>query len=1146
LVETSEKEPVLTPQRPVRRWRARHAAGAGLSLVLLALIFGLGALIAVLSIGRLNLDAFRPLLASSLEQRLGPSYRVEIGGMAIERQEHGLALSLTSFVVRRANGRRLVTAPKADLIFDPLSLLAGRLNLERLELEDLAVELRVLPDGGLDLNAGGGDALADVPSVSEPASPSLAASPDPQVSVAPPTSAPTATRAKVLKQAGAAINSVFDIAQGGASPIAALDHFGIRRGRLTVADQAAGQTRGFDDFEFQLDRGRRAGKGVADVKMAARGPSGRWTVKGLARGARGEPHDLAVEASGFSIDEIALLAGKTSLPIDSDIPISLKVAASFEGDGHVVDANARLALGEGFWRFDDPEFAPVFLDEVFAAARWDGGARRVVVDEAQVFSGPTRFFLKGAITPPSRDDAPWAIAFEQSEHGVIGPDRAGEKSVTLTTFRGAMTVAPNDKILTFERVEAIGSDVAVAMQGTVDWVNGPHLRLGISAGRSSVAGVLALWPGAAGAPVRGWAADHLLGGILESARVTVDLDEVDLRMMRAQRPPMDDRIGIDYTVKDASFTIMDDAPPIIALDGHGHSSGRASHFTASTAAMEAAPGRRIDLSEGAMSMPDFATQPLDLSVSARGKGSLDTLGEILAKPGFAKVASLPLDPKTTKGQFDGTFTYRTKLQPIYDPALSSIEVAARVDNFSVERLVGKEKLDQATLNVSVRNGLTRVTGTGKLFGSPAQIDFTRNGSEPSQGVVSFVMDDAARARAGLPFGATVTGPIAVKAMGEVGAAHQPAQVELDLTRAGLLHPLPGLFKPAGRAGKATFTYREEERGGASIDQILFEASGASAKGALQLSADGAVASAKFPSVKFSPGDNMQAEATRVGDTIKVAMKGAALDARPFLKSLASSGDQGRDGGNVDLDLSATLLSGANRQIVSNAELRLARRGANIQSLSFSGKLGGDAVQGVSLRSEEGAPVLRLTTSDAGALLAFLDAYSRMEGGRLRSDIRLGDNLSCSVDIDNFVLRGEPAMKSFATAPTAERFAASVRLDPNVVAFSRLHASLSKNGTRLTVRDGTISSPTIGSTLEGWVDFDRDALDLSGVFVPAYGVNNLFGQLPVIGLLAGGQQEGLIGVNFRVTGRASDPSLSVNPLSAIAPGFLRKIFGVLPL
>ena len=285
----------------------------------------------------------------------------------------------------------------------------------------------------------------------------------------------------------------------------------------------------------------------------------------------------------------------------------------------------------------------------------------------------------------------------------------------------------------------------------------------------------------AGAPVRGWVGDHLLGGMLESARMAVDLDDTDLRMMRAQHAPMDDRISIDYTIKDASFTFMDDAPPVIGLDGQGHSTGRTARLNASVAAMESAPGRKIDLSDGLLSMPDFATLPLALSVTAHGKGSLDILAEILAKPGFAKVASLPLDPKTTKGQFDGTFTYRTKLQPVYDPALSSIDVTAKVENFSAEHLVGKEKLDQATLNVSLAKGVTRVTGTGKLFGAPATLEFTRKGSEPSQGVVSFVMDEAARTRAGLPFGASVAGPLAVKATGEVGAARPQAQVELDMT-----------------------------------------------------------------------------------------------------------------------------------------------------------------------------------------------------------------------------------------------------------------------------------------------------------------------------------------------------------------------------
>ncbi|MGH6853764.1 MAG: hypothetical protein ACREDJ_11350, partial [Methylocella sp.] len=52
------------------------------------------------------------------------------------------------------------------------------------------------------------------------------------------------------------------------------------------------------------------------------------------------------------------------------------------------------------------------------------------------------------------------------------------------------------------------------------------------------------------------------------------------------------------------------------------------------------------------------------------------------------------------------------------------------------------------------------------------------------------------------------------------------------------------------------------------------------------------------------------------------------------------------------------------------------------------------------------------------------------------------------------------------------------------------------------------------------------------------------KLPVVGLiLGGGSNEGLIGVNYRITGLASAPTLNINPLSAIAPGIFRQIFGV---
>mgnify|MGYP006179232599 CR=1 FL=1 len=48
-------------------------------------------------------------------------------------------------------------------------------------------------------------------------------------------------------------------------------------------------------------------------------------------------------------------------------------------------------------------------------------------------------------------------------------------------------------------------------------------------------------------------------------------------------------------------------------------------------------------------------------------------------------------------------------------------------------------------------------------------------------------------------------------------------------------------------------------------------------------------------------------------------------------------------------------------------------------------------------------------------------------------------------------------------------------------------------------------------------------------------------LAQVGLFLGGPKEGLIAITFEVVGPATGPTLRVNPMSAVAPGFLRKLF-----
>jgi hypothetical protein len=67
--------------------------------------------------------------------------------------------------------------------------------------------------------------------------------------------------------------------------------------------------------------------------------------------------------------------------------------------------------------------------------------------------------------------------------------------------------------------------------------------------------------------------------------------------------------------------------------------------------------------------------------------------------------------------------------------------------------------------------------------------------------------------------------------------------------------------------------------------------------------------------------------------------------------------------------------------------------------------------------------------------------------------------------------------------------------------------------------------------------------MKGVIVPANWINGFVGKIPIIGMLAGGSDEGLVAFRYTVDGKYSEPDVSVNPLSGFTPGFLRNIFGI---
>jgi hypothetical protein len=192
--------------------------------------------------------------------------------------------------------------------------------------------------------------------------------------------------------------------------------------------------------------------------------------------------------------------------------------------------------------------------------------------------------------------------------------------------------------------------------------------------------------------------------------------------------------------------------------------------------------------------------------------------------------------------------------------------------------------------------------------------------------------------------------------------------------------------------------------------------------------------------------------------------------------------------------------------------------------------------------------LRLTAEDGGAVLRALDGISSIDGGRLNLNGGWASNavnapLTGTAELEGFVVRGAPAIGKLLQAMTLYGLVDALQGGAGL-SFNRANVPFSMNREVLTLNDAHAFSPSLGLTVRGRVLREADMIDLEGTIVPAYMINTVLGNLPLVGRLFSPEPGGgLFATAFRVQGPAADPQVQVNPLSTITPGFLRGLFGL---
>jgi hypothetical protein len=1102
-----------------------------------------------LSSGPIALDIATPYLKAAIEENFGATDKVVVGGTQLERDENGrTSLRLRDIVVRDADGTVVASAPKAEVGLSGLSLLTGTIRAQSLNLVGAEMSVQIETDGRVTVFAGADKRpIATAP----PASALPSASPkglqqDPQPDTQPETS--VASPADGIKDV-AGIMAWLDGVSASGLEGHDLREFGLKNGNLVVDDRRNGKRWTFDRINASL---RRPAQGGVLFKIESVNPDRPWVLSAAMRPLADGIRAVGIEARKVSTRDMLLALRLNDSGIDVNLPISASVRADILPDGTPQVVQGELYTDPGTIVDRDNENSRIEIDRADFRFNWDARRGNLLVP-FQIHSSGNQFTMRALLEPPADKGGAWRLSMTRGD-SVIDPVIMGAGSGRESFAMNRMAVRARIDLVRrridldqgdFSRVDTRPlHNVGVAVTGSLDFSGEPHLAFGVAGTRMPTSVMKRLWPVFAAADVREWVFGHIKDGMVERIVIAGNANLEDFK--QGGPPTPEDGLAVDIETSGTTLRPVEILPEIRDADLNVHITGGTATINLGRGTVEVAPGRKLSVTGGVFEVPDTHPKPAPAQARFRVDGTVPAMAALLSSDALRDQVGLALDPASSRGTIAAQVAVNLALSKNMEDSGITYAVNAELTNFGADKLLLGQKVEAASLKVKASSDGYQIKGDVKINGLPASIDVRKKKGNASADLkLQANIDEAARRRFGIDFAGAVTGAIPVKITGQVGEGvkDERMNVETDLTPVKIDNLLPGWVKPAGKPARATYTLTKTGKA-SRFDDLIIEGSGVTVKGAVEIDGKGSLLLAHFPTFSLSDGDKVSLKADRGSDGVmRVILRGDVYDGRNFVKS-SLAGDHDKNKGqekqtDLDLDVKLGTVAGLNGETLRGLVLRLSRRSGRIRTFSMTSKIGRDTpLNGdMRVRARDNHQVLFFETDDAGALFRFTDTYPRMFGGNMwvamdpptqEQTPQVG-----TITIRDFVVRGEPALdRIVSAAPGAAG---------RGVTFSEMSAGFTRFPGKMAVRDGVVRGPVVGATVEGQIDYAKNDVHLRGTFVPFYGLNNMFGlgQIPIVGLFLGGSNEGLVGITYEVRGPPSAPRISVNPVSAIAPGLLRK-------
>jgi Protein of unknown function/AsmA-like C-terminal region len=648
-----------------------------------------------------------------------------------------------------------------------------------------------------------------------------------------------------------------------------------------------------------------------------------------------------------------------------------------------------------------------------------------------------------------------------------------------------------------------------------------------------------LWPPAFSVGGRRWALANIQDGLLDEAAVqfAVDLDPVTHATTVSNA-----RGSLHY--HDLTINFFNGLPLVHKVSGTANFADKRLEFIPTGGQLKG-----VKVTGGSLQITDLGDRVETLTIDLALAGPLqDTLEVIDSKP-LRYAHAIGIDPAHISGRAETQLHFKFPL--VYDLKFEMVDYAVKstVSGANLGKVVLDRVVSEGNLAIDIAPVGAHAQGTIRFDGIPAKIDanvpFHAKAGPHAVYRVALTLDGEAQHRLDLDFAPDrLKGPIAADVTyTALPSGRGEAVALLDLRSATLAMPEAGWSKPPDQPASAKVVLDLDNEKISGIPQIDVKAPGLDGRFVAQLTADRRqLDRVEIGRLVVGKSEVSGVVSRRSGGGWQADIHAPHVDAQPLLKEAASGAPSVPSQPLAVTAKVERLVLGPQREL-RQLSVGLVRTGGIWQS----GRIEGHYSNGhrLSLRfGEDGGRHLVFQSEDFGAALQAFDIADTVVGGRVTVEGQFAETsgkrtLQAHIDGENYTLVHAPVMAQLLAVPSLTGFASM--LSGSGLPFSTLRGDVAYSGSRLTLDRFLAFGESLGVTAEGWIDLDHDRLELHGTVAPAYLLNSIIGHVPIIGQILGGGSQGLFAANYRLSGPSGDPQVTVNPLSALAPGILREIF-----